>query len=65
MGRSACCCAVSGAGSGSMRSATKTELVLSSSFQRSGTCTVCFSSEIFCGGAFFCGFSGDGSFTTM
>ena len=36
-GRSICCCGVSGAGSGSIRWATITELVLSSLFQKSGT----------------------------
>ena len=38
-----------------------TELVLSSSFQKSGTLTACFSSDIFGAGAFFC--DGIGSFT--
>ena len=54
-GRSTCCCGVSGAGSGSIRCATITELVVSSSFQKSGTVTVCLMTDAFAGGAFFCG----------
>ena len=62
-GRSVCCCGVSGAGSGSMRSATMTELVVSSLFQRSGTVDGLLDAPtIFGGGAFFGGFSGVGSF---
>ena len=63
-GRSACCCGVSGAGSGSIRCAMITELVVSSPFQKSGTVTVCLTSDIFGGGAFFGAFSGVGSFAT-
>ena len=63
-GRSACCCAGSGAGSGSMRCAMRTELELNSPFQKSGTVTVCLMSDTLGGGAFFGALSGDGSFAT-
>src|SRR5712691_6423434 len=46
-GRSSCCCGVSGAGSGSIRSATSTVLVLSSPFQKSGTFTDCLTTDVF------------------
>jgi hypothetical protein len=52
---------VSGAGSGSIRCATLTELVVSSLFQKSGTVTVCLMTEDFAGGAFLAW--DDGSFT--
>ena len=64
-GRSACCCGVSGAGSGSIRCATITELVFSSSFQKIGHRDgLLDATEIFGGGAFFGAFSGVGSFAT-
>src|SRR5438046_8857241 len=63
-GRSACCSGVSGAGSGSIRAVTMTELVLSSPFQKSGTLIVCFSTDSFAGGAFFGALSGVGSLAT-
>src|SRR5262249_58661663 len=63
-GRSACCCGVSGAGSGSMRCARITLLVLNSPFQKSGTLTGCLRTDIFGAGAFFGALSGVGSFTT-
>jgi len=47
-----------------MRCATITLLVDSSLFQKSGTVTDCFSSDIFGGGAFFGAFSGVGSLAT-
>jgi hypothetical protein len=55
---------VSGAGNGSMRCATITELVARSPFQKSGTVTVCLMTEAFAGGAFLGAFSGVGSFAT-
>ena len=63
-GRSACCCGVSGAASGSIRCAMITELVANSLFQKSGTVTVCLMAEVFGAGAFFGGLSGVGSFAT-
>ena len=62
-GLSAACWGVSGAGNGSMRP-IRTVLVLSSPFHRSGTSTVFLITDILGAGAFFGGFSGDGSLTT-
>ena len=61
-GRSACCCGVNGAGNGSIRCATITELVASSPFQKSGTSMVCFTTDALAGGAFFGALSDVGSF---
>src|ERR1043166_7634244 len=63
-GRSACCSGVSGAGSGSILSVMITELVFRSPFQKSGTLTVCLTTDIFAGGAFFGALSGVGSLIT-
>ena len=47
-----------------MRSATMTELVVSSLFQKSGTLTVCLSTTVFGAGAFLGAFSPGSSFAT-
>src|SRR5215468_1636375 len=52
-GRSICSLAESGAASGSMREATMTELVVSSGDQKSGTVSVCLTSDTFAGVALF------------